>query len=265
MTSLIAEPDRRPLPDPPLALVAAQIDFAQSERSLPNKEIFRFRDAVNRNSGGAYGELTQIRKNQISVQIGALGPSTTSEPTSSLGWRLAVRDQSLSLSVFADSITLESRTYGGWAAAFRPRLQDAIIAAFEVFAPDVETRLGLRYVNALSHNDATSPTYWRDKIQPAFLGPLGDDQLAAAFQASAGRASLAFDGVSANVGIAFQPDAALPGRTAAIFDIDVFRQGAREFTIDSALSGADLLNTTALQIFQSILARSFFEGLGRTR
>ena len=31
-----------PLPHPPLALVAAQIDFAKSERNLPNKEIFRF-------------------------------------------------------------------------------------------------------------------------------------------------------------------------------------------------------------------------------
>jgi len=257
------EPDRRRLPDPPLALVAAQIDFAQSERSLPNKEIFRFRDAVNRNAGGAYGELTQIRKNQVTVQIGAFGPSATSEPTSTLGWRLAVRDQSLSLSVFADSITIESRTYGGWAEAFRSRLQEAVIAAFEVFAPDVETRLGLRYVNALSHNDAASPMYWRDKIQPAFLGPLGDDRLAAAFQLSASRASLAFDNVSANIAIAFQPDAALPGRTAAIFDIDVFRQGAREFTIESALIGADLLNTTALQIFQSILTSTYFEELGR--
>jgi uncharacterized protein (TIGR04255 family) len=263
MTTMMGEPYRHPLPHPPLALVAAQIDFAKSERNLPNKEIFRFRDAVNRSADGAYGELTQIRKNQVTVQIGAFGPSATSEPESTLGWRLAFRDQSLSLAVFADSITLESRTYGGWAEAFRPRLQDAIIAAFEVFAPDVETRLGLRYVNALSRHDATTPAYWRGKIQPAFLGPLGDDRLATGLQSSASRASLLFDDVGANIGMAYQPDAALPGRTAAIFDIDVFRQGAREFTIEAALSGADLLNTTALQIFQSILTTNFFEELGR--
>lgn len=260
MTTMI-ESDRRPLPNPPLALVSAQVDFPQAERNLPNKEIFRFRDAVNRNFGGAYGELTQIRKNQVTVQIGAFGPSSASEPASSLGWRLAVRDQSLSLSVFADSISIESRSYKGWEDSFRPRLQDALIAAFEIFAPEIEMRLGLRYINAFSNSNATSAAYWRGKIRPAFLGPIGDESLADAFQISASRASLSFDEINANVATAFQPDAILVGKIAAIFDIDVYRQGARLYTADSALATADALNTKALQIFQSILSVDYFQEL----
>jgi uncharacterized protein (TIGR04255 family) len=259
MAVQLGEPERAPLRYPPLGLVAFQVNFPEAERKLSSKEIFAFRDALHRGPE-RYGELTQIRRNQVTIQIGSLGPTTT-EPSGALGWRLAVRDQSWSLSLFPDSVVLECRTYRGWSEDFRPRLLDAMTSTAAALKPEVETRLGLRYVNAFSSDDATSPAFWRDKIQPAFLGPIGDERLSPAFSSSGGRITFAFDDVEAVVATAFQPDAVLSGRTAAVFDIDVFRQGAREFSIASALEGADLLNTRALQIFQSIVAPSYLQEL----
>ena len=256
----LAEPRRAPLRYPPLGLVAFQVSFPEADRKFSSgKEIFAFRDALHRGSE-RYGELTQVRRNQVTIQIGSLGPTTT-EPTGALGWRLAVRDQSWSISLFPDSVVLESRSYGGWTESFRPHLLDAIVSTAEALKPDVETRLGLRYVNAFSSEEATSPLFWRNKLQPAFLGPIGDERLSGAFTTSGGRISFKFDDVEAVVAMAFQPDAVLAGRTAAVFDIDVFRQGAREFSPTSAMDGADLLNTRALQIFQSIVTPSYLQEL----
>lgn len=259
MVAKLAEPQRTPLRYPALGLVAFQINFPEAERKLSSKEIFAFRDALHKGPE-RYGELTQIRRNQVSIQIGSLGPTAT-EPSSALGWRLAVRDQSWAISLFPDSVAVECRAYEGWSESFRPHLLDAVASVAEALKPEVETRMGLRYVNAFSDEEATSPGFWRDKVQAAFLGPIGDEHLSDAVTASGGRVSFSFGDVEAVVAMSFQPDAVLAGRTAAVFDIDVFRQGAREFSIPSIIDGADRLNTYALQIFQSIITPSYLQEL----
>ncbi len=260
MSVELEEPDRAPLRKAPLGLVACQVNFSEIDRRLASKGVFRYRDVLNQGAGG-YGELTQIRKNQVTLQLGAFGATSTSDSSSSLGWRLATRDQAWSVALFADSVTLESRAYDNWADTFRPRLRDALTGAIEAFGPEVETRLGLRYVNALSHDGATTPGYWCDKIKSSFLGPLGDDRLGSFFTGSTTRSTFAFDDVHAVVSLAFQPDAVRPNRVATVFDVDVFREGAREFVFDNLIQAADLLNTRALQVFQSIVSPSYLDEL----
>jgi uncharacterized protein (TIGR04255 family) len=260
MSVELREPAREPLRNAPLGVVICQVNFSEVDRKLASKGVFKYRDFLNRDTGG-YGELTQVRRNQVTIQVGALGNTSTSDSATSLGWRLATRDQSWAVTIFADSVILESRAYDSWAAAFRPRLERALAGAVEAFGPDLQTRIGLRYINALSHIDASTPMYWLDKIQPAFLGGLGDRSLGTYFMASASRNTFNFDEIQATVSLAFQADVAIVGRTAVVFDIDVFRQVAREFTLDDLICAADLLNTRALQIFQSIVTDSYLESL----
>jgi len=252
--------DRRRLSRAPLALVALQLNYSEIDRKLLNKEVMSYRAALKEE---AYGELTQVHKNQMAFQVSAMGGTSTSEVSRSTGWRLATRDQSWSVTLFQDSIILEAReqAYGDWPSVFRPRLETAIKGLAEVFQPELQTRIGLRYINALSHPEASIPTFWRGRIRDTFLGPLSDNALMDNFRNSNLRTTFEFENAQANLNMAFQPDTTKQGRTAVVFDTDVYRSDTKEFSYDLIIAEADGLNTIALQLFQRIISEAQLEEL----
>lgn len=252
--------DRRQLTKAPLALVAFQVNFSDIDRRLLGKDVMRFRNSLGE---GEYGELTQVRRNQVTLQIGAVGSAQASESTSSNGWRFAARDQSWSLTLFQDSLILEAhaQAYRDWASGFRPRLDAGVSALGEIFHPELETRLGLRYINALSSPLASAPSFWQGRIEPAFLGALGDARLSKYFRGSAQRLNFEFEDAQATVNVAFQPDAVIGGNTAVVFDADMYCQDPQEFSVERILSVADRLNTKALFMFQCIVSSAQLEDL----
>lgn len=252
--------DRRRLAKAPLALVAFQINFSDLDRRAFSKDVMRFRNALNDSD---YGEMTQVRKSQLTLQVSALGAAPASEVSASSGWRFARRDQSWSLTLFQESMILEAhaQAYGDWSTSFRPRLEAAVCALGTVFQPELETRVGLRYINSLSVVEATKPNFWKGRIQQAFLGPLGDTRLAEHFRTSALRVTFELNQSQANVNIAFQPDVVHIGNTAVVFDTDVYRQDTKEFSHERILSEADQLNTQALWLFQCIVSAAQLDEL----
>jgi len=250
--------DRRRLSKAPLALVAFQANFSDLDRRLLGKEVVTFRDSLKH---GDYGELAQVRRNQITLQVGALGATQASDSSTSNGWRFTTKDQAWSVTLFQDSLLLEAhaQAYGDWASGFRPRLEAAITALDTIFHPELEMRLGLRYINALSDERAIAPTFWRDRIHSAFLGPLADSRLGDHFRGSNLRANFEFEGLQGAVSVAYQQDAVYQGNTAVIFDADVFSQDPQEFSTPRIMSEADRLNTQALYIFQSMVTASQLE------
>ena len=255
----LSEPDRTPLRNGPLGLAACEIKFDDAQRRLGSKDIFRYRDALNRGAA-AYGELTQVRRNQMTLQLGMMGGAALTDEASAVGWRLATRDQAWAVMLFNDSVSLENRKYEGWTESFRPRLLGALAGAIDAFGPEIETRIGLRYVNQISDDQAVSPAYWAGRLQSAFAGPLMSHLGPGVAQINT-RIGLQFGDAEAVVNFVIQPDVNRPGRSALMFDIDVFRQGAREFVFNEMMEMADLLNTRALQIFQSIITPEFREEL----
>jgi uncharacterized protein (TIGR04255 family) len=252
--------DRRRLTKAPLALVAFQVNFSDIDRRLLGKEVMKFRSSLPQ---GDYGELTQVRRNQVTLQVGTIGSTQASELSSSNGWRFATRDQSWSLTLFQDSLILEAhaQAYGDWASGFRPRLDAGVSALGEIFHPELETRLGLRYNNALSNPLASAPSFWQGRLEPAFLGALGDARLGQYFRGSAQRISFEFEDALATVNVAFQPDAVIAGNTAVVFDADVYCQDPQEFSVERILSVADRLNMKALFMFQCIVSSSQLDEL----
>ena len=259
MHLVLSEPDRTPLRNGPLNLAACEIKFDDAQKRLGSKDIFRYRDALNR-SAVAYGELTQVRRNQMTLQLGMMGGAGFSDETQAVGWRLSTRDQAWAVMLFNDSVALENRKYEGWGESFRPRLLAAVAGAIDAFGPEIETRIGLRYVNVFSNENASSPAYWSERLQPAFAGPL-ISQLGLGVVQMNSTTRLHFGDAESVINFAIQPDVNRANKYALVFDIDVFRQGAREFIFNEMIEMADLLNTRALQIFQSIITPEFREEL----
>jgi len=103
----------------------------------------------------------------LEVSVGPEG--VQARPSPGAGWALEDKDGEHRVLLDTNSISLETRKYGAY-----ENMREAFISVLKDFVrtvnPGERTRLGLRYVNHLVFDDATSPTEWRKFIRPELLG-----------------------------------------------------------------------------------------------
>ncbi len=124
-----------------------------------------FQEAI----GTDYPALTE--QQQFGLVI---GPDGVNQIPASKVWRFDDRNRHWSVVLASDFIALETRRFTG-IEEFSSRLRSVLDAFGETFAPTLRGRLGLRFVNNLRHDDATSPSDWARFLRPSLLGPLADD------------------------------------------------------------------------------------------
>ncbi|MGH7708599.1 MAG: TIGR04255 family protein [Vulcanimicrobiaceae bacterium] len=251
MFAALPEPDRRILAGAPLNIVVFQIEFASVTPWAPNSGL-KWRAALKERA--FEGKLLGVQQKQISIQMA--GGQPQGETSVRAGHQL-LWSEGQSAAIYETAMILESRQYTSW-GDYRQNLQRFIDAAREVRDPQVLQSTTLRYVNALSHDDALSAEFWTDKVNPAFLGPFVSDALRPYLQK--GLYLLSFHdvadlGVELRIGI--QPDAVRPGRVAYVFDMEFVRQEQEEFNVSTVLEAADRMNTAALQLFQQVVNEDY--------
>lgn len=247
MFEALPQPDRQPLASPPVNIVVFQVGFAAAAPWTPNSGL-KWRAALRER--GFEGKLLAVQQRQISIQM--TGGQAQGAANLRSGHQL-VWNEGQSAAIYEDGMVVESRSYESW-SAYRATLQHFLDAAEEVRDPQVLTTTTLRYVNALSHDDAVSADYWTDKVNPAFLGPFALAPLRPHLQQAA--YFLSFQGVgdlTLEMRIGIQPDAVRAGRVAYVFDMEFSRHEQEEFIVAHVLEAADRMNTAALQIFQQVL------------
>jgi len=259
---MLPAPRRTDLKTLPLGLVSCQVRFHEQAVRLPRNAGFDLQHLLNEEGGGEkYVSLVPVRLGSMQVNLSALGAQTDSSDLRD-GWRIATKDGSWTLSIFPNSAIFESTKYPGW-EGYKQRLATSLRAVAHTLNPEAESRLGLRYVNAFSTQSATSPLYWVGKLRSNFLGPLAEPALAGATTNYQQQVVLTFDEAlpEAALRLGIQPDAVHPNCSAAVLDIDVFRQGIRKFDVPDLLLSVDNFNTLALQLFQQILTDEYLSNL----
>ncbi len=251
MLARLPEPDRTLLRTAPVQLVVFALNYGTAEAWAPNAGI-RWRDGLKER--GFDGKL--LAANQQQWTIGAGVPA---EARSRRGFQLTAND-GVTATLYEDGVVLESRQYGGW-PAYRDLIQTIMETTAEQRGISVQTSLSLRYVNALSDEQAKTAAYWHGKVQAPFLGPALDNELLEDFKR--GLYLLTFnDGtVNAEVRVGVQPDAVFAGCVAFVFDMELTDAEPREFDVREALVRADDLNTAALKYFHRIVAPDYLRGL----
>lgn len=256
----LPEPDRRLLAIQPVQVVLCQVRFdprqALGDPAAGTALLDQLAPAEILTS------LNPIHQQQV---LFAAGPGIEAAPSVStgaqMGWQLAARDGSWSLGVMSDQMTLETRTYPGW-DRFLEVWGLSIRALAKIGAPEILTRLGLRYVNRITPAAVGTLDDLRSAnlIDPSFLGPAVGSDLSEFVQGVEGRAALSFpDGTDALVhhGMASSTDPA----PAFTLDIDCFRAQGGRFDMDSVLTDSVGLNDRALQIFQTVIQEPLMEEL----
>jgi uncharacterized protein (TIGR04255 family) len=235
----LPDPDPALLPGAPLDLVVCQVRFElRNEISTPQVGL-TFQAAL----GGKDGEYPRL-------------DSVGDAPG---GWRFQSADGAWIVSLMPDHLALESRrSYPGW-ETFSVRLHTLIDVLVAQLGPEIEQRVGLRYIDQIKEVDATSAADWSRYLAPELLG-LAAHEVLGAHVANA-RQQLLLDlgedyGCVLNHG--FLPDEN-SDRLGYALDFDVFRDGARPFDPAALRETLSILHEDAFKLFRASITDELYD------
>lgn len=167
------------------------------------------------------------------------------------------------VSIGQESVSLETTDYPHW-EQFRDRL-DRVLQSVEEFLPEEATRLGLRYVNELSHRDAEKAVDWAPLLNPGMTALSAGEWIGLHVRRSHQQLSLAVDDDRITLRHGFIGKDQLPADAPAsvyLIDIDVF--GERVLHVDRAqlLTALDRYHLHAWSLFRGCISDVLIEALG---
>lgn len=257
--------DETPLARSPIVTVIWQVRFEDHPTLVAPQTALKLQELL-----GGPAEFSLMMLPQLQLRVQSVGPvSAEGAPSVAMGsatggWRLSAADGSWHLNVEAQSIGIESASYGSWGSDFMPRIQKVLHALEVVGPPVVESRLGLRYINivvgsSVGRSPMSGPGELGGLIAPWLLGPLNEAQFEQFIQVTQGRAVFKFgeDNAILNHGVV----AAENGELGYLIDIDAFREGGRAFQESDVLAHSAMLHMVALGLFQHSLTTELLDSM----
>jgi uncharacterized protein (TIGR04255 family) len=249
----LAEPDDALLPRSPLTLVVCQV---RHDRSLTVADP-RVALSVQERLGGKYPQIGEWRSMAATMTFAAgAAPQVTQEHGAS-GWQMKSDDEAWTVTLQPDFFSLETSAYVDW-SDFRSRIVELIDAVTDAYAPALETRIGLRYIDGIDDPVVTAAAGWRGLIRDELLGPLVHPELGDAVRSVSQQVEFdAGDGYRVTLRHGTGP---VPGEAGLVYvlDHDCFRPSGRPFDAAEIMKAADDLHRIALQVFQSAITEKLY-------
>jgi uncharacterized protein (TIGR04255 family) len=254
----LPDPDRSQLAGSPLDLVVCQIRFDQRGHVSTPRVGFDFQKALADSPEQPWKVEPIEGPPPMNITVTADGSQQVSTGDPLRGWRFTSSGDAYVVVLMPDSLTVETRRYTRW-SAFRATAERAIACLTEHVQPDIELRVGLRYVDRLKDASIDRPSGWAAKLQPALHGLVGHQQLGAAVlnQQQQIILSLAKDAECRFAHGTLPTDRGLE----YVLDYDLYRQDARPFDGEAVIAALDLFNTEALKLFQASITPDTAEEL----
>jgi uncharacterized protein (TIGR04255 family) len=251
LTLSLPTPDASLLKRAPLELVVCQLSFAPVPQVSEQPTVLAVHEALG-GAGGQYPRLEQTQNQTAQVQVAS---SAFQVETNLLqGWRLRSENGDWTVVLMPDHVALGTTAYTTWTNDFRPRLHAVLDAVAAHVGPVIEQRLGLRYVDRITHPSVKSPQDWQGLVISELLGLVAHPNFGPVITTAFQQLDLVLgDGVGTT--LRQGPVSPQSGGDAAsyILDIDVFRDQSRGLDLEGIKAAADHFNTVALQIFQQAI------------
>ncbi|MGV9993460.1 TIGR04255 family protein [Streptomyces sp. NPDC003374] len=240
---LTREPEDRRLSRPPVALVVCQVRHETEYAASDAARALKVRSALDWST-----ELAESLVQGFNLAVGQFTGVSASQAPSVRGWQLKTPDGAWTVSLQPDHFAIETTQYGGW-GEFRNRLGQLAAAVGENIAPALEHRVGLRYVNQITHPDVKRPVDWHQYISPELFQKSLYEGLGDGFRAAMQVIESApAPDHSMIIRHGLQMDNS--GRLTYVLDNDSSRQGSRPFDVQSILESVDLLHLNELRAFE---------------
>jgi uncharacterized protein (TIGR04255 family) len=153
----------------PLKVVVAQVRFSPIYSLDQPAGVAAFQEAIRTDYPVAIARETEVAV--------AVGPGGISPPTGQAGpWRFQTEDEAWTVALAPDYVALETSNYERF-EDFGERLARVLQVAAERVKPGRRERLGLRYVNEISHPNASTVADWKRFLASELLGLAGGELL----------------------------------------------------------------------------------------
>lgn len=261
MPLTLPAPDRTVLPGTPLELVVCQIRFDEQVHIGRPEFAAKLHERFG-GSDGAYSQIEEIASESVNfVQLPDGQHSVSQSGRVLQGWRLRSSDGAWVVVFARDHVALETPRYPGW-DDFSARMAEVLDILTELAPPNLEYRIGLRYVDRISLPDARTTEAWKGYVAPELLGICMHETLGP--QVVTSRQQLALDlegGFGCTLTHGFIPE---NNALDYLLDYDLFRQGGRAFDAASIKEAVATLNSDALKLFQASITPAMFDRLRAT-
>lgn len=202
------------------------------------------------------------KQQMVNVTISPTGAQQETEVQP--GWLLATSDRTTAITLMPSSVIVQTQAYDHYSASLGDHLQIVLPLFAEVTGSKRVQRLGIRYINRLTDVDATTPSFWRDRIEASFAAPLRgpfEGRLVGQHQ----QVQLQLDEAGARIQSGLLPvaGAKIP-RWDYLVDLDVFMEKTCDY--EALWCGNQLrqLNRTAFVLFTNVLSDEYLETFGPT-
>ena len=255
----LPDPDRSLLTNSPLDLVVCQVRFDQrAVISASSKVGFEFQAALQADDESRWKMEPVEGPPPVNIVVTPDGAQQISGGDPIKGWRFASVDGVFIVVLMPDSIAVETRRYTGW-DSFRATVERALDRLVTNFGPEIELRVGLRYVDRLKDEAAKRPSDWAAQLQSALHGLVAHEKLGPAVSNQQQQIMLELgDGAVCRFAHGTLPT---DGGLEYVLDYDLFREEARPFEAEAILDVLDLFNSEALKLFQASITPETAEAL----
>jgi uncharacterized protein (TIGR04255 family) len=256
MALSLPEPATEKLKRSPLSLVVCQVRHEENMAARDAKRALRVHEAIEIQ----YPVLEEQAGQELTIAAGPLGVQTM-PGVQQRGWKMRSEDQRWNAVVMPEFFSLETTSYDDW-PDFRTRLEALTRAVSAAIEPSLEQRVGLRFIDRITHPEVASPKDWARWIDAAFLGPIAHERVGEGITTSQQIVQVdAGDGRSMIIRHGAVRDTEADGQWTYLFDQDCYVQRGRAFDADQVLGVAESLHTLALQVFQQAITSDLYEYL----
>lgn len=253
MALALPEPSTQKLKLSPLSLVVCQVRHEENIAASDPKRALRVHDAIE----DLYPILEQQAGQELTLTAGPLGVQTMPS-VAQRGWKMRSQDQRWNAVVMPSFFSLETTSYDNW-VDFRSRLEAFTQAVASAIDPSLEERIGLRFIDRITHPSVASPKDWAGWIDAAFLGPIAHARVGEGITTSQQIVEIdAGDGRSLILRHGAIRDAEAGGEWTYLLDQDCYVQRGRPFNADQVLDAVESLHTLALQVFQQAITPDLY-------
>lgn len=202
------------------------------------------------------------RRIMTSVSLTPTPSGTDSTTQTQFGWILATADRRTAITLLPSTVVVQTADYVRFSSSLGQPLAKALGLFVEVTDASVVQRIGLRYVNRLQDDKASSPEFWKEHVREPFAGPLWST-LAPNIEALHQQVHVKLDPTAAaNLQSGVFREEGADARYSFLVDLDVFREQSFDFRQEYCSNLTRQLNRTALALFAQVLSERYWADLG---
>ena len=253
-TLQLPQPSTEPLANSPLELVVCQVRHENNLAVSAPKTYLEVKGQL----GESYPLVDQISSPTVNISASESG-EISSKTNAEVGWRLRSADSYYAVTLTPKAFSLETRAYSSW-DEFYKRLCTLVEAVNNVYHPDMEERLGLRFIDRIVVAEVDSLSKWQGWIKDSLLGPVVDTSLGSAIHNV--QQVIEFDAED-DLQVILRHGSMRPAISPKqpwqyLLDYDCFRSKGLQFSVDSVCVGAEQLHTLSLAVFQASITSKLY-------